>query len=137
MNCERIREQIPEALAGRLAKAAREALVEHLEGCGACRTEVAELNAVWRGLEAVKSDMDAAPESAPPPARPIAPARAAIAQARARTARSWAIVARERATVAYGTVTYAIGAGMKQSAKSRRATQARARRLPSSGSLSS
>ena len=63
MNCERIREQIPEALAGRLAKAAREALVEHLEGCGACRTEVAELNAVWRGLEAVKSDMDAAPES--------------------------------------------------------------------------
>ena len=63
MNCERIREQIPEALAGRLAKAAREELVEHLEGCGACRTEVAELNAVWRGLEAVKSDMDAAPES--------------------------------------------------------------------------
>jgi hypothetical protein len=63
MNCERIREQIPEALAGRLAKPAREALVEHLEGCGACRTEVAELNAVWRGLEAVKSDMDAVPES--------------------------------------------------------------------------
>ena len=62
MNCERIREQIPEALAARLAKAAREALVEHLETCGACRTEVAELNAVWRGLEAVKSDMDAAPE---------------------------------------------------------------------------
>src|SRR6185369_129234 len=60
MNCERIREQIPEALAGRLAKAAREELVEHLEGCGACRTEVAELNAVWRGLEAVKSDMDPA-----------------------------------------------------------------------------
>src|SRR6185369_9949564 len=59
MNCERIREQIPEALAGRLSKDAREALVEHLESCGACRTEVAELNAVWRGLEAVKSDMDA------------------------------------------------------------------------------
>ena len=32
MNCERIREQIPEALAGRLDKTAREALVEHLEG---------------------------------------------------------------------------------------------------------
>ena len=63
MNCDRIREQIPEALAGRLAKAAREELVEHLEGCAACRTEVAELNAVWRGLEAVKSDMDAAPET--------------------------------------------------------------------------
>jgi HEAT repeat protein len=62
MNCERIREQIPEALAGRLDKAAREALVEHLEGCASCRTEVAELNAVWRGLETVKSGMDSAPD---------------------------------------------------------------------------
>src|ERR1019366_5568559 len=63
MNCERIREQIPEALAGRLNKADREALVEHLEGCAGCRTEVAELNAVWRGLETVKSGMDdAAPD---------------------------------------------------------------------------
>ena len=62
MNCERIREQIPEALAGRLDKAAREALVEHLEGCAGCRTEVAELNAVWRGLETVKAGMDAAPD---------------------------------------------------------------------------
>ena len=63
MNCERIREQIPEALAGRLDKVAREALVEHLEGCAACRTEVAELNAVWRGLETVKTGMDAAPDT--------------------------------------------------------------------------
>ena len=62
MNCERIQEQIPEALAGRLAKTAREALVEHLEGCASCRTEVAELNAVWRGLETVKSGMDSAPD---------------------------------------------------------------------------
>jgi hypothetical protein len=58
MNCERIREQIPEALAGKLNKADRDALVEHLEGCAGCRTEVAELNAVWRGLETVKSGMD-------------------------------------------------------------------------------
>jgi anti-sigma factor RsiW len=64
MNCERIREQIPEALAGRLNKADREALVEHLEGCAGCRTEVAELNAVWRGLETVKAGMDdAAPDA--------------------------------------------------------------------------
>src|ERR1017187_9421720 len=64
MNCERIREQIQEALAGRLSKADREALVEHLEGCAGCRTEVAELNAVWRGLETVKAGMDdAAPDS--------------------------------------------------------------------------
>src|ERR1039457_6278726 len=62
MNCERIREQIPEALAGRLNKADRDALVEHLEGCAGCRTEVAELNAVWRGLETVKAGMDAAPD---------------------------------------------------------------------------
>src|ERR1035437_8428772 len=63
MNCERIREQIPEALAGRLDRAAREALVEHLEGCAGCRNEVAELNAVWRGLETVKAGMDAAPDA--------------------------------------------------------------------------
>ena len=63
MTCERIREQIPEALAGRLNAADRDALVEHLEGCAGCRTEVAELNAVWRGLETVKSGMDAAPDS--------------------------------------------------------------------------
>ena len=53
MNCEKIREQIPECLAGRLDKAAREKLVEHLETCAACRTEVAELNAVWRALESL------------------------------------------------------------------------------------
>ena len=63
MNCERIREQIPEALAGRLDKAAREALVEHLESCAGCRTEVAELNAVWRGLEPLKTGMDAPPDA--------------------------------------------------------------------------
>jgi hypothetical protein len=63
MNCERMREQIPEVLAGRLDKAAREALVEHLESCPGCRTEVAELNAVWRGLEPLKTGMDAPPDA--------------------------------------------------------------------------
>jgi hypothetical protein len=60
MNCEKIREQIPELLGGRLDKAARELLVEHLETCTACRTEVAELNAVWRALESMKAE-DASP----------------------------------------------------------------------------
>jgi hypothetical protein len=55
MNCEKIREQIPECLGGRLDKAAREKLVEHLETCASCRTEVAELNAVWRALESMKA----------------------------------------------------------------------------------
>jgi hypothetical protein len=55
MNCEKIREQIPECLGGRLDKAARENLVEHLETCVSCRTEVAELNAVWRALESMKA----------------------------------------------------------------------------------
>jgi hypothetical protein len=50
MICERIREQIPECLAGHLDSAARERLVAHLEACPACRAELAELNAVWRGL---------------------------------------------------------------------------------------
>ena len=50
MICERVREQIPECLAGSLDHAARERLVAHLETCPACRAELAELNAVWRGL---------------------------------------------------------------------------------------
>jgi hypothetical protein len=61
MNCERIREQIPECLAGRLDKAVRERLVAHLETCPACRAELAELNAVWRGLGSL-------PEPEPDPA---------------------------------------------------------------------
>jgi len=53
MNCERIREQIPECLAGQLDAASRERLIEHLETCAACRADLAELNVVWRGLEAM------------------------------------------------------------------------------------
>ena len=64
MNCERIREQIPEVLAGRMDKAARELLVEHLEGCAGCRAEVAELNAVWRGMDNLKAEPDDAPQAA-------------------------------------------------------------------------
>jgi len=51
MDCERIREQLPECLAGRLDKAAREAVIEHLETCSGCRAELAQLGVVWRGLE--------------------------------------------------------------------------------------
>lgn len=60
MNCERVREQIPEVLAGRLEGAARERLIEHLDTCAACRAQVAELGVVWRGLEAM-----AQPEPSP------------------------------------------------------------------------
>lgn len=60
MNCERVREQIPEVLAGRLEGAARERLIEHLDTCPACRGEVAELGVVWRGLESM-----AEPEPSP------------------------------------------------------------------------
>ena len=51
MICERIREQIPDVLAGRLDAAARERLIDHLETCSACRAEMAELGVVWRGLD--------------------------------------------------------------------------------------
>lgn len=51
MICERIREQLPECLAGRLDKAARDAVMEHLESCSACRAELAQLGVVWRALE--------------------------------------------------------------------------------------
>jgi anti-sigma factor RsiW len=53
MICDRIREQIPECLAGRLDPAAREKVIDHLDTCSACRAEVAELGVVWRGLEAM------------------------------------------------------------------------------------
>jgi len=58
MMCERFREQIPEVLAGRLDKASRDRLMAHLETCAGCRAQLAELNAVWRGLESL-------PESEP------------------------------------------------------------------------
>jgi len=64
MTCEKVREQIPELLAGRLDQAARESVVEHLESCAACRTEVAELNAVWRGMENLNDPADANPDPA-------------------------------------------------------------------------
>jgi len=64
MNCERIREQIPECLAGRLDAAAREKLVEHLESCAGCRADLAELNAVWRAMESLKSAKQEAPDPA-------------------------------------------------------------------------
>jgi hypothetical protein len=54
MMCERVREQIPGFLAGRLDAAAREQVIEHLETCSGCRADVAELGAVWRGLESMK-----------------------------------------------------------------------------------
>src|SRR5207237_3937544 len=63
MSCERIREQIPECLGGRLDPESRERLVEHLEGCAGCRAEVAELNAVWRAMESLKSNREEAPDA--------------------------------------------------------------------------
>ena len=63
MICERCREQIPECLAGRLDKAARDKVIEHMETCSACRAELAELGIVWRALEAI-----AVPNAEPAPA---------------------------------------------------------------------
>jgi hypothetical protein len=51
MSCEKFREQIPECLAGRLESGAREKLIAHLELCSACRADMAQIGAVWRGLE--------------------------------------------------------------------------------------
>jgi len=51
---------LPECLAGRLEKAAREQVIEHLETCSACRAELAQLGVVWRALEPL-----AAPEMKP------------------------------------------------------------------------
>ncbi len=54
MNCERVREQIPELLAGRLEAAVRQRLIDHLDTCAGCRAEVAQLGVVFRGLEAME-----------------------------------------------------------------------------------
>jgi hypothetical protein len=61
MTCERVREQIADVLAGRLNAAARETFIDHLEGCSACRAEVAELGVVWRGLDAM-ADPEPSPQ---------------------------------------------------------------------------
>ena len=61
MNCERVKEQIPECLAGRLEKAAREKVIEHLETCAGCRNELAELGAVWRSMEALAIPVEPEP----------------------------------------------------------------------------
>jgi hypothetical protein len=60
MSCERMRERIPECLAGRLDAAERERLMAHVETCPACRAEVAELGAAWRGLQLPAPEPDAA-----------------------------------------------------------------------------
>jgi hypothetical protein len=54
MICDRIKEQIPECLAGRLDPAAREKVIDHLDTCSACRGDLAELGVVWRGLETMQ-----------------------------------------------------------------------------------
>jgi len=54
MICDRIREQIPECLAGRLDAAARARVIDHLETCSGCRAEMAGLGVVWRGLETMQ-----------------------------------------------------------------------------------
>ena len=54
MICDRIREQIPEILAGRLDTAARQRVIDHMETCSACRAEMAGLGVVWRGLETMQ-----------------------------------------------------------------------------------
>ena len=50
MNCDKFRQQIPECLAGRLDAAAREHLIAHVDMCAGCRSDLAEMGAVWRGL---------------------------------------------------------------------------------------
>ncbi len=53
MICDRVRELIPECLAGRLDAQVREKVIDHLDTCSACRAEVADLGVVWRGLNSM------------------------------------------------------------------------------------
>jgi hypothetical protein len=51
MICDRIRELIPECLAGRLDSATRQKVIDHVDTCSACRGDMAEMGVVWRALE--------------------------------------------------------------------------------------
>ncbi len=51
MICERVKEQIPEYLAGMLEEGTRERVLAHLDECVGCREEVTRLDIVWRKLE--------------------------------------------------------------------------------------
>jgi putative zinc finger protein len=62
MTCEKIRQQIPELLAGRLHQSVRQEVVEHLEICAGCRNEVGDLNRVWRGMENLMEPPNAEPD---------------------------------------------------------------------------
>ena len=53
MNCDKFREQIPECLAGQLDAAAREKLIAHVDTCAGCRSDLAEMGAVWRSLRSL------------------------------------------------------------------------------------
>ena len=92
MSCERFREQIPECLAGRLESGAREKLIAHLELCSACRADVAEMGAVWRGLESLPV-VEPDPAMRPRFVEVLEAYRAGMEQARERTVvsgkRSW------------------------------------------------
>lgn len=55
MICERLKEQIPEYLAGSLDETSRERFLMHLEACPGCRSEVEEMGALWRSLALVPS----------------------------------------------------------------------------------
>ncbi len=64
MNCERIREQIPEALAGRLERPRVKRLVEHLEGCSRLPGGGGGVECGVEGMEALKSAKETAPDPA-------------------------------------------------------------------------
>ena len=55
MICKRVKEQIPEYLSGGIEEIARARLLEHLDGCAACREEVAKLDTVWRKMEILEA----------------------------------------------------------------------------------
>lgn len=60
MNCERVREQIADYLAGRMDARTREELAAHMEDCAACRADFEELGQVWERMEELP-----APEPSP------------------------------------------------------------------------
>jgi len=55
MICKRVKEQIPEYLSGGIEESARARLLEHLDGCAACREEVAKLDTVWHKMEILEA----------------------------------------------------------------------------------
>jgi anti-sigma factor RsiW len=56
MNCDEVREQLPDYWTGSLDEAARSQMHGHLAGCSTCRAEAETLGAIWKKLGSIPEE---------------------------------------------------------------------------------